>query len=384
MQTQKTLLRWAARDRKFMRFCLMSNKILQDKMPLNHTLNPLAPDLRLHSDEVVWIYWLKALGIFLVLWGHNFPPRVILSWIFSFHMPLFFFISGYLTKNKHTIAFRPYVKKYAYSLLLPYVYLGFLAYMIWLIKNLFHPGAELDSISLQDPLWGMLYATGMPIYSLIHSSALWFLPALFSIFLLHWIVKKIFKSDLFYFIAAVALFYIGFFSLNNLSFRLPMGVENAMLGFLFFATGNWAHKKHFVLTRRVGLLTATFCLAFQLLLLKWQSWPIPSALSGKVGNPAVYYLTAMFGISVLVGVAENLPRVTAVKTISRNTIAMFTLQTPFKLCISAVFFLLHIPFNSYSDNLIYGFASAIFSLCCLCIFSEFVRKRWPVILGEKW
>ena len=171
-----------------------------DKSQLNSKTNLVFPGLQTNRTEIIWIYWAKTIGIFLVLWGHNFPPHVILSWIFSFHMPLFFFISGYLAKNKHTIAFRPYVKKYAYSLLLPYICLGFLAYMIWLVKNLFHPGAELDSLTLWDPLWGMLYASGMPIYSLIHSSALWFLPALFSVFLFHWIAKKLVKRNLFYFI----------------------------------------------------------------------------------------------------------------------------------------------------------------------------------------
>ncbi|MHC4524328.1 MAG: acyltransferase family protein [Planctomycetota bacterium] len=361
----------------------MTDKIFHGKSQLNNTSNLLSSDLQLYSREIVWVYWAKAVGIFLVLWGHNFPPHVILSWIFSFHMPLFFFISGYLTKNKHTIAFRPYVKKYAYSLLIPYVCLGFLAYIIWLVKNLFHPGVELDSISLWDPLWGMLYASGMPIFSLIHSSALWFLPALFSAFLFHWIAKKLVRDNLFYFIIAVILFIIGYFSFMYLPFRLPMGIENAMLGFLFFATGNIANKKQFVFNKSICFFGGIVCLAFQILFLYFQKWPIPSLLSGQIGNPIVYYITAMLGICFLVGMVSNLPRVAAVVTVSKNTLAVFTLQTPLKLCISAVFYLLHIPCNPYSANLIFGFGSAVFSLCCLSLFSDIVRKRWPVILGEK-
>ncbi|MHC4291903.1 MAG: hypothetical protein ACYSTR_06795, partial [Planctomycetota bacterium] len=66
----------------------MTDKIFHGKSQLNNTSNLLSSDLQLYSREIVWVYWAKAVGIFLVLWGHNFPPHVILSWIFSFHMPL--------------------------------------------------------------------------------------------------------------------------------------------------------------------------------------------------------------------------------------------------------------------------------------------------------
>lgn len=42
-----------------------------------------------------WIDWMKVIGMFLIIWGHFFPKfsNVI---IYSFNVPLFFCISGYL------------------------------------------------------------------------------------------------------------------------------------------------------------------------------------------------------------------------------------------------------------------------------------------------
>ena len=47
------------------------------------------------------ISFLQAFGILLVVVGHSFygcPDNPIHTWIYSFHMPLFMFISGYLLK----------------------------------------------------------------------------------------------------------------------------------------------------------------------------------------------------------------------------------------------------------------------------------------------
>lgn len=49
-------------------------------------------------ERINWIDWAKALGITLVVMGHSnysFPPHLV-GMIFMIHMPLFFFISGYL------------------------------------------------------------------------------------------------------------------------------------------------------------------------------------------------------------------------------------------------------------------------------------------------
>ena len=64
-----------------------------------------------------WIDVYKGIGIILVVSGHIFNG-LIRDLIFLFHMPLFFFISGYLFKSKN---YFNYFTKKSLSLLLPYV-----------------------------------------------------------------------------------------------------------------------------------------------------------------------------------------------------------------------------------------------------------------------
>lgn len=49
------------------------------------------------NTRVEWVDVAKGIGIILVVLGHNQSPDYIIKFIYSFHMPLFFFLSGYLT-----------------------------------------------------------------------------------------------------------------------------------------------------------------------------------------------------------------------------------------------------------------------------------------------
>lgn len=64
--------------------------------------------------------YMKAIGILLVVAGHIYSE--VLHWfpVFSFHMPLFVFISGYLYKTAYEDEVGHFIKKKIHSLVLPY------------------------------------------------------------------------------------------------------------------------------------------------------------------------------------------------------------------------------------------------------------------------
>ena len=64
-----------------------------------------------------WIDILKGIGILTVVYAH-IHKGTITDFIYLFHMPLFFFISGYLSKP--TTQYKKYFSKKATHLLLPY------------------------------------------------------------------------------------------------------------------------------------------------------------------------------------------------------------------------------------------------------------------------
>ncbi len=71
-------------------------------------------------DHLEWIDILKGLGILTVVWGHSGSRNAF--YMFWFHMPLFFFVSGYLYRFKPQLTGLAYVQRKAKHLLVPYTF----------------------------------------------------------------------------------------------------------------------------------------------------------------------------------------------------------------------------------------------------------------------
>ena len=113
----------------------------------------------------------KGIGIFLVVLGHaTFVNEHVITWVFSFHMPLFFMISGMLMahKNEENLTMRELLHKKLKSILIPYLCFSIFYSVIDIIS------VFLKQITLFD-LKTNLVCTG----TFAGSGPLWFLTTLF-------------------------------------------------------------------------------------------------------------------------------------------------------------------------------------------------------------
>lgn len=115
----------------------------------------------------------KGIGIILVVLGHStLIPDGLLTWIASFHMPLFFIVSGMLIRhtgeeNKETgIIWKRKLK----AIMIPYVSFS----LIYLVIDLLYLWLKPGSITLAG-----VGSRALDAVTLNGISVLWFLPALF-------------------------------------------------------------------------------------------------------------------------------------------------------------------------------------------------------------
>lgn len=123
------------------------------------------------KPTVDWIDVTRGLGIYLVVLGHANIDHRLQQFIYLFHMPLFFFLSGYL----HTVKadFGRFFKKKVIHLLLPYASFMLLLYPLEFVRiALHHEGRHALGHAVLAALWGGSRLQGT-------YGVFWFLPCLF-------------------------------------------------------------------------------------------------------------------------------------------------------------------------------------------------------------
>lgn len=120
-----------------------------------------------------YIDMVKGIGIILVVVGHStYVSENMLTWLASFHMPLFFIVSGMLFAygNSGQEAFGSYVKKRFRGMIIPYFWFS----LIYIGVDYYYLYAHPEIINQEFINTAILQA--LSFYGI---SVLWFLPAIF-------------------------------------------------------------------------------------------------------------------------------------------------------------------------------------------------------------
>ena len=112
------------------------------------------------TERYNWIDWAKAIAIFLMVIGHQYYPTgginlLSKNVIYAFHMPLFFFLSGFLVKKNNTNYKQTTVHDIK-SLIIPYVFFNLASYLLMIpLFGVFRKQAFIDSLLAgNNPLGG--------------------------------------------------------------------------------------------------------------------------------------------------------------------------------------------------------------------------------------
>lgn len=131
------------------------------------------------SNRVENIDVLKGIGILFMVLGHMHFSKTFNHYVYAFHMPLFFLISGYLYKKPALL--KQAIWRKAKSLLIPYFSFGIGYWILWVALH----GKEAENLFA--PLRELLFNG---IDGLMYESALWFLPTLFVAYISFALIDK--------------------------------------------------------------------------------------------------------------------------------------------------------------------------------------------------
>lgn len=185
------------------------------------------------SNQIVSFDILKGGGILLVILGHIQIPYMLKTVIYSFHMPLFFFVSGCFFRP---ISLREFFAKKTRQLLIPWAFFAFLlfAYLFVLKLNETHNWAKAISLPVTSMFDGFLGDEN----SFILFHVIWFLICLFEVSFVYLLIHKIIPYNKALTISAlcILLYGVGYW-LNANNIDLPYFIDTTMSTLIYYHLG---------------------------------------------------------------------------------------------------------------------------------------------------
>lgn len=203
----------------------------------------------MQSERVHWIDIARGIGIIFIIYAHMLGSKDPRYLFYSFHIPLFFFLSGVVYNHRKYGNFVAFFKKSTKGLLIPYFIFAFIFFILWVIglktTNIFSPEVIRQFLSI-------FYANsnnGLMVFN----DVLWFLPTLFVTRILFAAITQFSVRTRVLIFVLLLFSVLGYlFSIFASNIKLPFGTETAISAVVFYGAGflwNQSEKAKFLLSK---------------------------------------------------------------------------------------------------------------------------------------
>lgn len=354
------------------------------------------------NSRIAWIDIAKTIAMTLIVFGHVDVGSYAQFFVYSFHVPVFIFLSGYCFSDKDR--FTAFLKKKSLRIMVPYGFFGLFAIAVYLVLGKYI--SDEGTLSLTECLWGLLMGNAKT-NKMAFNLHLWFLPCLFAMSIIFYGLKKLAdliteKLDVNSLYGAIGIFAVTLLVsrliLNyNITFYLPFSTEIAVrnmpffsLGFLMKASGKINGDTDRNNKKQIAVLAAGF-IVFSCILtfFAYKNIVYPHAFfkpntfvvtynRDYYGVPLYFYGAAFAGIAAVVCLAKLLPKFRALIYFGKNTLAVLVMQKfatmPARMIIEKL------PQKQFVLIPAYLIFTAAVILMCLAA-DWIIRKYFPFIYG---
>ena len=308
------------------------------------------------AKRVEYIDIAKGIGILLVVMGHNdfgLVSPFFYKFIYAFHMPLFFFVSGMFFKAD--VPFLVLVRRRFNSLLKPYLVIILIIY----VMTLSFTKVNFDMATVR--VFKALYATG----HYIDWVQLWFLPHLFALNIfafgfyavlrrsqqnwLRWVLLAIIQI-----IGVIIIGRFWPFTLNILGrqftlFGLPLSIDLVLVSGFFFVLGCEVNKvvPEELFAKPLTLIASGVALLSMVIFL-------PQTIdfnTRSFESPVINTLEALLGIIFILAISKQIEKITRLSAIFR-----YVGQA------SLIILIFHVPIQeTWGEKMLYIFNNQVLS-----------------------
>lgn len=198
------------------------------------------------NSRIVWLDALKGIGILLVIVSHSNCQLPFVNFFIAGYIQLFFIAAGFTYRSSlNSISF---CRKKAIRLLLPYFTYGLLTLLFFTLM-----GGQNFLKGICGLLYGCYSLEAYPNCDFkilpIGTQPLWFLPAMFSAYMVLCIKERIAKEKRLFFFILILMIQLG---LSSQTYLLPWSLDIAIYFALCILFGA-LFKEYFFLEKRKGI-----------------------------------------------------------------------------------------------------------------------------------
>lgn len=333
----------------------------------------------MEKKRIDWIDITRGIAMLWVVLGHMPQSKNFIIYAYSFHLPLFFIISGMTWALRREKTFTSTIKEKTIQLLFPYFLWQIILIPLWLINWKFLAHSKSTIFTL---LKGIMYSNEKAFTA--PSNALWFLPTLFLVILLFWICENWAQKNSQHFTLLILVFSsIGYsISLINNDYKPAIWhIFTVPTAIVFFYIGYFIMKEKQSLLRKIQMQAFPFKV-FLITILLVCGYTL-SKFNGKISMANVdygiypyFYLSSLLTCAAILIIAMNLSADKifgrCLAFIGKHTIVILALHCPILRFIQ--------NFSPYTRGLVdnHPILCGILIICLIVPFCLFTNRycRW--------
>ncbi|QAA34770.1 MULTISPECIES: acyltransferase family protein [Clostridium] len=189
----------------------------------------------METKRVEWVDVCKGLAILAIFIGHIGPQDIITTFVFRYHVPLFFFLSGFFFSRRKVLTAKDYIIKCIKGTLVPYMFFCAINIVVEIVVN----NGDVSKIPafLTQGLFGVRDHIDFAVQ-------LWFLTCLFSIQIIYYILNRILKKSILIVIITFTMTIMSAFFLK-MPFNTTMflNIDSAIYYTFFYCIGDLIYPK---------------------------------------------------------------------------------------------------------------------------------------------
>lgn len=314
--------------------------------------------------------------------GHAGVNDSIRTFIYMFHMPIFFFISGYFEKGKGVGAT---LKNVLCTLYIPYLFFSFFSFLWCWTSPIFHPELYFNMHSMKQIFFSAFIGTFLmddtvKSFAFLPNGPLWFLVALIIIkiifSILHFATRYIGdRYKVLFWILIIACSIISFMKLRQVYY---FSIDSAMMGLPFYIIGFLLKQTSIVQSYVKNFLLGGVISFIYLIVFGIKNGYVDMD-GGIYGSSIIsFYLNAVIGICFLISISILCSKypIKFIQFIGENTLVVLAFHGLIILCLKGFgMFIFHMNIPPLIDLIIVLLVSIPLA--------SFFNKYFPVVIGRR-